>query len=92
MKASALGQHLLAGKLSDDQLAAVPHDCRLREPRDFPISDADRVGELVRQIAQPRSEDQADPGAPLAPAVANGGRRRVDVAQKLHRRAMGKTL
>ena len=48
----------LAGQLAHRQLSGVGRDRRAREPGNLLIRDTHRVGQIVRQRAQPRAEHQ----------------------------------
>src|SRR5690349_22255754 len=80
MKASALGQHLLAGKLAADQGAAVADDRSFGKTGNAAVRNSDRIGEPLGQKPESRSEHESDAGMPGAEPEPNLFGRRFDVA------------
>src|SRR5690242_18654433 len=80
MKASALRQNLLAGKLTADQGAAVADDRGFGEAGNAAVGDRNGVGEPLGQKAESRSEHQSDARTPGAKPEPDLCRRRFDVA------------
>src|SRR5688572_13777094 len=55
-------QHFLARQLAGDQLAGMPHDARGREMRNVAVRNGDRAAEMIREVAESRTEHDGDIG------------------------------